>query len=117
MEIEERGKIGLTALEKTSEIKREGVRENEKDEDEHVRKRSCEITSELAPHNNAHVMHESSFASGGYRAEYFVEPAGLQMQLFEFESLAGSKLTYGRKNLRPGTRQSGQARIALTDFN
>jgi hypothetical protein len=62
-------------------------------------------------------MHESSFASGGYRAKHFIEAAGLQLQLFELQVLAGRKLADLREDLRAGLRQSRQARIAFADFN
>src|SRR3954447_13130206 len=56
-------------------------------------------------------------ALGGDCAEDFVQPAGLQVQLLELQSLARGKLRHGRQYGGTRSRQRGQARITHTDFN
>src|SRR5437879_10612205 len=57
VEIEERREVGLAALVEAAQIEREGVRQHQKDENEHVRERRCKVTRELAAHDDAHVAH------------------------------------------------------------
>src|SRR4051812_30695021 len=54
---------------------------------------------------------------GGDCAEDFIQPARLQVQLLELQSLARGELRYSRQYGGPCSRQRGQARIAHTDFN
>src|SRR5580658_1185251 len=62
MEGEERLEIRLAALVEAAQVEREGVRQYQEDEDEHISQRRREVTRELAAHDDAHVVHGVSSA-------------------------------------------------------
>src|SRR6185437_6866362 len=56
-------------------------------------------------------------ASGGDRAEYFVEPSRLELQLLQLQALARGEFRDRRQDCCPAARQCREARLALADLD
>ena len=92
MEAEERIQVRLAALVEAAEVEGEGVRQHQEDEDEDVRERRCEITRELAAHDDAHVAHGAFVPQAVMRAEHLIEASGFQVQILQLEALLRGQL-------------------------